>query len=250
MTEIEQIIQLYKEKKLTRFALECELGRLISNEIVDIPVEITKGSARYIATILPQEYNGGIKTSLLISDTAIVDYLTTSELVDVIVSVAESRVPVMSLFTKFLRNKDRAEISRSEWYILYLKLYLLSLNAIHPNVLAKFDERKIDYTKNETVAELINKLEDANTKEEVDALVEVIKTKDIIPAKTYEVIEDCFEKYRSAVTITIVDREATTEEVPTMNAFAAAIAAATNSKVGLNIQDHLPEFLSGKYERQ
>ena len=110
MTEIEQIIQLYKERKLTRFALECELSRMLSNEIVDIPVEITKSSsAAYISCILPEEFNGGIKTTLLVSDSAIIDYLSNKELISVLVSVAESRVPVMSFFTKFLDKKDRAE---------------------------------------------------------------------------------------------------------------------------------------------
>lgn len=251
MTEIEQIIQLYKERKLTRFALECELSRMLSNEIVDIPVEITKSSsAAYISCILPEEFNGGIKTTLLVSDSAIIDYLSNKELISVLVSVAESRVPVMSFFTKFLDKKDRAEISKSEWFNLYLNLYLITLKSINPQILANLEERKINFCKIDDIKEMIKKFEAASTKEEVEGLISVLKTKTIIPDRMIETAENCYEKYRSNITLTIVDKEKTVEEVPTMNAFAAAIAAATNSKVGLNIQDHQPEFLSGKYDRQ
>ena len=158
MTNINELVEFYKNGSITKKSFEAELGRVfnvLTNISVSLDSETTLGTtnASYVAMLVPEYVNDIIKNKLVIDDNLLKNKLDTEAITNILV-IAENFISVAdsTLYSFFNKNKG-TDVTFGECVLLYANIYSyfqikhLFQQKIYSNKLIQYKEYQNTLTK-------------------------------------------------------------------------------------------------------
>jgi len=146
-TELAQLVELYKTGKITKTSLENELGKSVSELVapntltVSIISEVDGNTnSTFGVTSLPEMVGEKILVTLLVDSDAIMNFVSTQEIIDMITVEASRHQKVLKEYSKFIREHKDSEILLEDALVLFLDIYEESLEEFYdelPEISAK-----------------------------------------------------------------------------------------------------------------
>jgi len=179
---LENLIKLYKEQKITQYVLEKELTQAVQKNVrcsVKIEDDIKKNTnTTFGITTLPELKNKNLYATYLIDKNLIQNFLTEEEILLFLFNETRNTQNILSALTRFCNEKKDMEMTVRDVLQLFLRIYSISLNNIPLILKEKFSQLNVLSTF-EDVRQIIIDLE--NDDIDLEEIIEKIKTKDIIP---------------------------------------------------------------------
>jgi hypothetical protein len=191
--ELEQLINLYKDSKITQYALESELTKSMTEFLypMKVIVSIVKQDAGHSGSTfgvksLP-EVNSKDNTMLIaIDNSALLNLFSTEDLIKIFKEEAYYSQHVLKEYSRFLISKLGSDASLSESLIFFMRLYRDSLKNLSeklPLVITKLQENKSLVTIEQLEAEMADI---AQGKEKIELAIEKLVVKGLLPLISVE----------------------------------------------------------------
>lgn len=211
---LENVVNLYRNGKITQYVLEKELTNAVQG-IIPASVKIVKdpGSTNTtfgIATV-PNKSGKIFSVEYLIDYNAINGFLTVKENLELLFRETRNTQKILSAYAKFLAIKKGMEIPYSEAVIFFLGLYKMTLLNFSEELRTKLLSLK-SLPEIRKIEEEIEKLE--NGTEKVEIVLERLIVEDLVPK---EFIEAAKELSRSTINTSYEPVEKSDPEKPTFN---------------------------------
>jgi hypothetical protein len=235
--ELAQIIELYKNDKLTKYVVEKELvnaARFFIKTGVGISVKIesdegSNTSSTYLSATMPGVMNIEDLTVLLDED-AVKNILSPEEVVKVFTTECMNNQAILKEYSRFLLSHSNEDITVIDALETFLNLYKISMNAHEekvPEIVSKLREKKM-YPESDCI---IKELENLNSNEEkIDIVLERLIVSDTLPTvfvkRSKEVAQKIRNHYKKIETIDV----RYSDENPHVNNFQKQRIAATDGK--------------------
>jgi len=191
--ELEQFINLYRDSKITQFALESELTRAMTEFVypMKVIVKIIKNDAGHSGSTfgikaLPEINSKDNTMCIAIDDGALLNLFTTEELIKILKEETYYSQHVLKEYSRFLMSKVGSDPSLSEAVVFFLKLYKDSLNNLIeklPSIVSKLQSNKV-LTTTEDIDREIDVINSG--KEKIDIIIERLVVKSLLPLITVE----------------------------------------------------------------
>lgn len=222
MQNLEELVRLYKEGRLTKYVLEKEFSVAMGNHcevyIVDDAAPSTHMS--YGIFTVPEKRSNGIYLMYFIDKSAIFNFYKAEEFIKAMMGLKSEQQKMFHEFSEFLRSTSANSVSFNEIFAEYLRLY--SMGRPHLDVASIGDE----FLPGELyVSELIVKFDDGKASEQD---VEDLRINDLIPARIIQLARDFAKKSGSDEVIIPVRKEA--DMVPTFNIGRQEVLELVNSQ--------------------
>jgi hypothetical protein len=171
MEELTDLVEMYKNGKLTKFSMESELAKfidIVTYSTVSLETSVVgNDNVTYIAGVLPESINGDVKVTFVLDDHLVKTLLEGDELEGILTGLKSAYPKAITLLNDFIRTRKGSEVPMSECIALYAKIYKLGVQSMPADVLRRFaasnsyNERSIDDillaldTGNETIAKVV-----------------------------------------------------------------------------------------------
>lgn len=179
---LENLIKLYKEEKITQYVLEKELTLAVQKNVrcsVKIEDDIKKNTnTTFGITTLPELKNKNLYATYIIDKNLIKNFLTEEEVLLFLFNEVKNTQNILSALSRFTNEKKDMEITVRDALQLFLRIFSISLNNIPLILKEKFSQLKALSTF-EDIRQIIIELE--NDDIELEEIIEKLKTKDLIP---------------------------------------------------------------------
>jgi hypothetical protein len=199
MTNINELVEFYKNGSITKKSFEAELGRVfnvLTNISVSLDSETTLGTtnASYVAMLVPEYVNDIIKNKLVIDDNLLKNKLDTEAITSILV-IAENFISIAdsTLYSFFNKNKG-TDVTFGECVLLYANIYSLFLNNLlqSEKIYEIANEKTIDVEKLNDV-----KLAIESGNETIQKAIEYINVHKLLPNQALVSAEDLFQQINS-----------------------------------------------------
>jgi hypothetical protein len=135
--ELGKLIDLYKQSKITKVSIEVELTKAINevvgNDIVQLKIVETvepDTNSTFGVVSHPEKIADKMLVTVLVDKDALLNMVSSSELIDMVMSEVKSHQKTLKAFSKFLKGKEENEISMSDALIFFMELYRDSLKRL------------------------------------------------------------------------------------------------------------------------
>lgn len=130
MTEITQVIQLYKEGKISQYVFEREVALYLGGQ-TEVSVEQGKNTtASFVVMPLVRQKSTGLMIQYVIDKFALMNLYSPEELGDVLETVRTYRQQILKEFTDFLTEAREKEVSRGDAVAMVLSTYRIIYTAL------------------------------------------------------------------------------------------------------------------------
>jgi len=135
-----KLIDLYKQSKITKGAIEMELskavGAITGNEVVQVKIidEVDSNTNTTFGTVsLPEKIGEKLLLTVLIDKDAILNLVSPEDILEMISEETKDHQKTLREYSKFLKSKEENELSLSDALIFFLGLYKQSLARLSEN---------------------------------------------------------------------------------------------------------------------
>jgi hypothetical protein len=145
--ELAQLVELYKTGKVTKTALELELGKSVSELVTPNTLTVAiisevdgNTNSTFGVTSLPEMVGEKILVTLLVDKDAIMNFVETKEIIEMIAVEASRHQKVLKEYSKFIKEHKDSEVLLEDALAFFLELYEESLEELFdelPEISAK-----------------------------------------------------------------------------------------------------------------
>jgi hypothetical protein len=193
MEELSEMVDMYKEGKITKFSMESELSKfldLVTYSSVMLEANASgNDNATYIGGIMPESINGDIKVTFVLDDHLLKTMMTGDDVAAVLSGFKTVYQKAVMLLNQFLLDKKDSEVPVSECIKLYVDLYKLGAMSFPDSIVKKFGSAN---SYNAKAADDVD-LALATGNETISRVVEYITVMHVMPKEFLNAAERLFK---------------------------------------------------------